>query len=447
MRIFIGLTEISGYYSTLWKGFRDLGIECVYVNLSNHPFKYGEGDIPNILVKSVKYVVRRRASTPRSNLLLRAWWKGLQLVLKIALFPWAVIKYDVFIFGFNSSFLSFYDLPILRMLKKRIIYVFHGSDARPSYIDGSDMATVRGLTIDDCIKLTQKKKTIIERIERYADVIISHPPYSHLFTKPFVLFLQVGIPCNTTNNSYRFKSAPSDRHMVRILHSPSLPEAKGTAMIREAVRRLQDKGYHIELVEITGKPNSVVLDELARCDFVIDQLYSDTPMAGFAAEAAFFGKPAVVGGYARDEIWRVLPADKTPPVHYCHPDKIEEAIEKLIVDENYRAELGKRAKEFVETNWTPRKIAERYLQLIAGRIPEEWLYDPKDIRYLHGSGLPEERVKELIRAVIEVGGKEALQLSDKPDLERMFVEFAYSETRHCQHSPVVEARTKDTSKL
>jgi len=56
------------------------------------------------------------------------------------------------------------------------------------------------------------------------------------------------------------------------------------------------------------------------------------------------------------------------------------------------------------------------------------LYDPKDIRYLHGWGLSEERAKYLVRAVIETGGKEALLLSDKPELEQLFLEFAYPRT-------------------
>ena len=87
-------------------------------------------------------------------------------------------------------------------------------------------------------------------------------------------------------------------------------------------------------------------------------------------------------------------------------------------------ELRRKVKEFVEINYTPKKVAKRYLQLIKGNIPEDWLYDPKRIHYLHGCGLSEYRSKELIRSVIEKGGKKALQLSDKPDLERMFVEFA-----------------------
>lgn len=242
-----------------------------------------------------------------------------------------------------------------------------------------------------------------------------------------MLSLLVGLPYSFSKSGASTPK-PTEAHKVRILHSPSHPEAKGTFKIREAIERLKLKGYPLEYVEIIGKLNIEVLNELVRCDFIVDQLYSDTPMAGFATETAFLGKPAIVGGYAQEEIRRFFSPDKIPPTHYCHPDEIEAAIEKLTMDEEYRMKLGKQAKQFVETNWTPKKVSEHYLQLIEGNNRQDWLYEPKNIRYLHGWGLPEYRAKQVIRTVIEKGGKEALQLSDKPELERMFVEFAYSET-------------------
>ncbi|MFQ5964406.1 MAG: glycosyltransferase [Candidatus Scalinduaceae bacterium] len=423
MKIFIGLTDVAGYYTNLKKGFDELGVKSVFVNLGGHPFEYGGDDTQNILIKLRKSVTAKLASTHRSSIFLKVLWRALRQILWTVLFAWAILRYDVFIFGYKSSFLSFYDLPILKFFKKKVIYIFHGSDSRPPYIDGSIMSMNGGLTVEDCINLTRKQKNTLKRIERYADIIIGNPLSSHLHEKPVIVVQIIGIPfkCDKDN---RINAEFRHNHGIRILHSPSNPEGKGTSRIRKAIKSLQAKGHPLEFVEITGKSNTIVLNELANCDFVIDQLYSDTPMAGLATEAAFFGNPTIVGGYGQAEIRRIFPADKMPLVFFCHPDEIEKAIEKLIMDEKYRMELGRKVKQFVETNWAPKKVARRYLQLIKGNIPEDWLYDPKDISYLNGCGLPEYRSKELIKSVIERGGKEALQLSDKPDLERMFVEFA-----------------------
>jgi hypothetical protein len=434
MKIFIGLHEVAGYYNNLKKGFDKLGVQCTFINIEDHPYKYDEGDKTNLFVALLKFVAKRIASTPRPNLMLWVWGEVLRHMLLVFLFAWASVKHDVFIFGYQSSFMGFYDLPILKLLNKKIIYMFHGSDSRPPYINGAVMAHNGGLTVKRCIERAREWKKRLKRIERYADVIISYPLHSHFHERRFVFSTLIGIPCVTSiecGETICLCSEASNKRTIRIVHSPSRPEAKGTARIRQAIRSLQARGYPIDFIEIIGKPNTLVLNELGRCDFIVDQLYSETPMAGFAAEAAVFGNPAIVGGYAQEEILRIFPTDKIPPVHYCHPDKIEEAIEKLIVEEDYRLELGRRAKELMENNWTPEKVARRYLRLIEADEAdglEDWLWDPNDIHYLHGAGLPEHRVKQLVRAVIERGGKEALQLSDKPELEHMFVEFAYSGT-------------------
>lgn len=429
MKIFIGLTEIAGYYTNLKKGFDELGMESVLVHLSNHPFQYG-GNKPNILTKLVMSIATKRESVLGSNLVFRICragfkicWTALLQIVKVLLFSWAILKYDVFIFGFQSTFLFFYDLAVLRLLGKRIIYVFHGSDSRPPYIDG---AVNRNLDVEDIIELTRKRKRQIKRIEQYADAVISSPFSSQLHERPIICFQIIGIPfhCDMADCS---NTKPLHKTGIRILHAPSDPEGKGTYKIREVIKNVQARGYQIEFKEIIGKPNAMVQSELADCDFVIDSLYCDTPMAGFATEAAFFGKPAIVCGYAQEEIYKSFPSDKIPPVYYCHPDKIEEAVQRLVVDKECVNELGRMAKHFVESNWTPKKVAERFLQIIEGSIPKDWLYDPKDISYLHGYGLHEMRVKELVREVIEKGGKEALQLSDKPELESRFVRFAHFE--------------------
>lgn len=425
-KIFIGLTEIAGCYNNLRKGFEELSVECDFITLNEHRFKYGQQQKSNFLIKLAKYAAKKQSATPKSNLLLKVWWKSLHHLLRMILFIWALLKYDVFIFGYQSSFLFFYDLPILKLLQKKIIYRFNGSDSRPPYIDGF-IGRNADLTIENLIKRTWKQKNVLKKIEHYADVIISYPLYSHLHERPFVSSAFIGIPYEL-NNKFPLNEKVSNKNNIRILHSPSYPEAKGTPRIRQAIKSLQARGYPIAFIEITGKPNVTVLNELAHCDFIIDQLYSDTPMAAFATEAAFLGKPAIVGGYCQEEIRGIYPADNIPPVHFCHPDEIEEAIEKLILDEEYRMKLGRMAKQFVEIHRSPKTVAKRFLQLIEGDIPKDWLFNPKDIRYLYGGGLSESRVKKLIGEVIEAGGKDALQLSDKRELERMFVEFAYSGT-------------------
>jgi len=418
-KILIGLHEVAGYNGNLKKGFDELEIRSIFMELSDHPFKYGGSETNNVLIKLIRYFANKM-STQKEKALNKFFWLYCQQAAKFFLFLCVLFKYDVFIFGYKTSFLHFYDLPILKFFKKKIVYIFYGSDSRPPYINGYYL----DLPIQEAIKAAYVQKKQIKRIERYADFIISHPASSHFHERKFIPCMRMGIPFLLDWHK-NVASMLSD-HKLRILHAPSDPKRKGTEIIRKIIKKMQLKGHSIELIEIIRKTNAEVLDELSRCDFIIDELYSDAAMAGFATEAAFFGKPAIVGGYANIYDWGELTDEMIPPVHHCHPDEIEEAVEKLIVDEAYRKELGEKAKQFVQKYWSAKYVAERYLRLIKGEIPEDWFYDPPNISYLHGWGLSEQDAKTFLRQVIKNGGLKALQLSDKPELEQKFVEFANS---------------------
>lgn len=418
-RVFLGLTEVCGYYSNLRHGFTELGVRSEFVALEEHPFQYGDQPSNRIIQWAQRSTRRRLIARTRPA---RLWWGAVDLAARVLLFTWATASFDVFIFGFGTTFFRNLELPLLKLMGKRIVYVFHGSDERPPYLSGYVMGGTARPSTDAGIAMTGAMKDRIRRIERYADVVVSHPLSAHLHERPIVPFLSVGI-------GYRMASIPrgelhASNGTVRILHAPSRPEAKGTPRVRAAVASLLAKGHHIELVEIVNRPNADVLQELARCDLVVDEVWSDTPMAGFAAEAACYGKPAVVGGYGWDLLREMVPAERFPPSHICHPDALEAAIERLVVDAEYRRELGEQARLFVESRWTCRKVAEAYLELIEGDSLKRWLCDPKGRLYLQGCGMDEQGVRQSVRAFIERGGRTALQIGDRPDWEDAFVRFA-----------------------
>ncbi|GAG40645.1 unnamed protein product, partial [marine sediment metagenome] len=123
-----------------------------------------------------------------------------------------------------------------------------------------------------------------------------------------------------------------------------------------------------------------------------------------------------------------LSPELRPPIEHCHPDALELAVEKLVADKAYREDLGRRAYEFVRANYSPPIVAERYLRLIRGDIPAEWIVDPGRLRYFMGFGLTEDRCRQFLSDTLRIGGTGSLQLADKPELERLIVEFADGQT-------------------
>jgi hypothetical protein len=418
-RIFIGLTEIAGFYGNLAAGFRANGAQSTFVDLATHPYQYALGD-QRWIVRLVRWTWRR-LDTRRGLVGRLVPWKLAHRLALVALFIWALPRHDAFIFGFRTSFFRLRSLPVLRFMGKKVIFVFNGSDARPPFIDGADMDPVRQLSIDGCIKLAHKKKRQIAQIERWATVVVSHALYLHFFERPAAGFQVLGLAQQLLADYPTVMPEPPEPP-IRILHSPSNPAVKGSVLIRAAVDRLIADGLPLQLVEIRGMPNRVVQEQLQTCHFVIDQLYSDGPMLGFAAEAALYGKPAVVGSYGWDEIRRLMPDGHRAPVEECHPDDIESAIRRLATDGAHRRSLGLAARRFVE-DWAGDAVARRYLRLLRGERPPEWMCDPADVRYVRGVGLSEHRTREIVAAVIRSGGIGALQISDKPKLEAAFLEF------------------------
>ena len=435
-KVFIGPVEIAGYYANLTRGFREIGVLCDFITFSPHPFGYeGESSTPKLLL--LARVLNTFRGKPGSPLVLKILAALLDQILRYVWSTYAIFKYDIFIFGFGCSLLPRnLDLIILRFLGKKVISnLSHGSDARPPYIDGGYQSKNGSLQlpIDQLIALSKYKYTSTAFIQRFSAVVLGSPfSTSHFSGRKLINSFAIGLPMVALKARPSEPICPSSiTHSsllscsrVRILHSPSHPAAKGSPLIVQAISNLIQKGYEIDLVLLQNKPHSEIIRQIQNCDFVVDQLYSDTPMAGFAAEAASFGKPAVVGGYGFEYLKQFVPDNMWPPTKTCHPDDIEQAIEDLITNREERLRLGTDAYNFVCEKWSAAEVARRYLRLIDHDIPQELWFDPSTVMYLEGWGQPADCSKANIRHMVSNIGVESLQLDHRPDLARAFLDFA-----------------------
>jgi hypothetical protein len=413
--ILVGLGETGGYCGQLVAGFREIGLRADHLDLGPDRHAYATAPRP-LRARLARWLEGRRRDGPGP----RVAWTLLHRLTMVGLLLHAIVRYDAFVLRAGDSFLGLRDLPLLRRLGKHVVVVFFGSDSRPSYLNGVEVES--GRTGRAAAAETGAKRRVVERIERHASTIVCHVMSAQLHRRPAVAFLELGIPRATAPEP--LPSAPDARGPMRVLHAPSAPHGKGTGVVREAVAAARGNGADVELVVVTGRPNREVLEAIAACDFVVDQVYSDTPMGGFAAEAAARGRPAVVGGYGWEELRRVTSASALPPSHLCHPDELAEGIARLATDHGYRQDLGDRARRFVETRWSPAAVARRFVALMTGEAPEEWTFDPASIDHVHGVGMSEPAVIDSIRAVLEAEGTPGLHVEDKPDLERRLAGLA-----------------------
>ncbi len=419
-RILIGLTEIAGYSGNLCAGFRAIGVDAETLNLQPNHFDFEHDRPSTLLQRALQRASRARLGSPPGTARRR-----LHAVAQAALQPLVLVeglwRYDVFVFLYDTSFLRQHELPLLKALGKKVIYIMCGSDDRPPYLDGGQMARLDG--VEACVERVRSQKRMLRRVERWADVVITNPSHGLLHERPFVSFPIVGIP-------RLIEDAPPDAEPggrdgpLRVLHAPTNPVAKGTDSIASTFEALREEGHPVELEIVRGVTNREFRERLAHCDLVVDQVWADTQMDGVTADAALAGKPTVLGGYGWDELDPLLPPSLLPPSIRCRPEELGEVVARLAGDSGELRSLGASARAFVQSRWNAQAVARRLLDLLAAPPPAEWVVDPAELRYVLGWGQPADRSAELVREVVRSGGVAALGLRDKPLVERAVLALA-----------------------
>lgn len=424
MRILIGPVEVAGVAKGLSKGLTELGVATQVVLSIKHPFAYG-GEKKGLLLAIWQFLGQWRAA--QQPFLSKALAVVLHRAWGFLVLCWALFAFDAFIFLYGQTLTDTkLELVILRRLGKKMVFINVGSDFRPPYMDGSVSPPDAVPNVSHIVQLTRRAKRKILLHEKFADFIVSSPSSAHFHERPFINWFSMGVPA-----SFDFQPLPEteERGGLRVVHSPSNPVAKGSQIICEVIQQLIDEGVPLELVRLQGVSNDEVLRQLQRCDFVVDQLYSDIPMAVLGSEAARFAKPCIVAGYLAGEVGAYIPQQDVPPSLYVRPEQLREAIEKLVEDAEFRRDLGMRAREFVSQRWACKAVAERYLMLLNGQARSEWWFDPATIAYVGGCGMPLAHVASLLALLIETSGTQSLQVSDKPRLEQALIELAQQAER------------------
>ncbi len=417
LRVLLTPNNIAGYYSQLLIGLRELGVKCDLATRKPHPFGYWEPPVTGLL-RLTRFFGQATLSTGKFRL-IRAFLNLLFKISWLAFSVSAIFRYDTFVFSYGLSLWpKNRDLPLLKLLRKTVISnIGHGSEARPAFMNGAlrDRATGAHLDLPSLASRCAEQATMVRRHEKSAVLLVCSAMTSHFLTRPFINAFALGVPIGPVENGLKSEtSGNQDARVsgsVTILHAPSHRFAKGSAIIESAISNLVAKGHRIKLVSLTNASNETVVDQIGKCDFVVDQLYSDTPLAGLATEAAWWGKPSVVAGYGLEMKKKFVPADMWPPSSVCKPEQIEETIERLVVDVDFRRNLGRDAQRFVHERWNRLEVAKKYVRIAQGDFPKNWLIDPNVVSYLHGAGQDEQTTARQIRALVRWGGVDALAVS------------------------------------
>lgn len=408
-RIFLGFEDTCGYLGKLAKGLRELGVTAdvwLYQEDVFMPDQEPKSPKARLFQHICKFRLRQTGMARHLGLVTEA-------ASRFILLCYSLLAYDCFLFTCNTSFFRMREFPLLRLLGKKVFVVCQGTDTRPPYINGIWIAGDDRLDTESLVVSTSLMKANVKYMERYANEIICQAATSQLFSRPVVRYLAVGIPTLSPDLE---NSNPGERSEVVVIHAPSRPLQKGSHIFDTIIERLRDEGLKIRYVKLTNTPNSKVMEHLANCDLVLDQAYCDTPFATLACEAASFGKPAVVGGHYAQFIGSEYEGKAIPLDHFCDPSELYGLVKSLVIDSELRERLGKQAYSFISTEWTYRRVAERYLAIFQDQIPDSWRFNPAESDYLFGWGASKEDITNTISSIVRTHDEAALKLDGKVTL-------------------------------
>jgi len=332
-KIFLGLDDTAGIFTSLKKGFNELGIEADFYSYSRHAFGYKTDKI-------IKY---------STNSLVRKFQKVF-LITKL------IFKYKYFIFNSSGTLLpNCKDIKLFKMFGKKTMIIFTGCDIRlPEKVAGFKWNSCAVCT-DEYKKFVgcvlSEKPGKIDKLENSFDIRVSPEEASGSLNKKFYSTL---FPSNINKFSTNY-SNPNKK--LKIVHSPSNSTYKGTKYIDKAINKLKNE-FDFEYRVISNVTIEELYKEIESCDLVIDQM-----LVGFyglvSIESMAMGKPVVC--YIRGDLWEKIKDDC--PIYNANPDNLYEVLKSILQNPWQLFETQKRSRAYAEKYHDARKIAQEYYEI------------------------------------------------------------------------------------
>lgn len=427
-KVFLGTVEIAGLMLKLHKALDALNVENTYLCFWEYKFASDESEYYNHELDEYFRIVKMfRKYNARNKTFIVRVVQFIEMFVVLKIFIKALIKYDsfIYIYGHGIFQLTRYLRPfeelefwLYRLLGKRVVVIFCGSDSRPLYC---------GIFEGDVHKMYTETKKIAKRvnmIEKYATVIDT-PASSQFHNKPYIKYNSI-LPLIDYDEIIPHKKENNER--IRILHAPSVKRWKGTEEIHNLMQRLERAGFPIEYIEVSGKAHSEVLAEICKADIIIDQLFSDVPMATFASEGMANGVPVVVCGFYAD----YLPAGTYTPTCYWSLDDLEKNLIELIQNKEEQKKLGREGAAYIKKHYMTEDVAKRFLMLLNGDYPQDWIFNPMDGQYPYGFGNTKQELAEKVAALVDCYSFDALCINKKKPI---FAEYEKIYKSYCEKHP------------
>lgn len=352
----MGPKNHSGQPMELARELKRQGINVTFIQYLEHPFGY-EAD------REILYTRQTRAEVMMDTLkqlieedydIYHLWWRPL-------LFTGPYTDYQGL------------DIPLIKCRGKRIVYRFTGNDLRyqsvHKKVDPYSFFKY-GYTVPWEESVQRKHNDFLTE---YVDEFIVQDPEMHgYFPRAKV------IPRGIDLSKYEHVGIDKNKAKPLVVHIPSIPEIKGTAIIKKAVDELKREGLNFEFYTSSRISHKQTMEWFKKADIMVDELHKG--WYGIAAlECMAMGKPVLT--YIRHDLTNSL--GEEIPVLNVNPDNIKEQLRKIIRDKELRWELSRKGRPFVKKHHCIKKVAADLAALYKEvyKRPSKMPTGTKDIEY------------------------------------------------------------------
>jgi hypothetical protein len=175
---------------------------------------------------------------------------------------------------------------------------------------------------------------------------------SDFFPKSYLLFQRIDL------SQFEYQPFKNENEII-IVHSPTKEITKGSKYVEHAINILKNEFSNLKFIKVINKTREENIEIVKHCDIFLDQFV----VGGYgmaSTEAMALGKPVMC--FLLDELFSYgLP--KECPIINTNPDQIYNNLKKLVMDQNYRKEMGERSRAYVEKYHDADKVCDQLIEI------------------------------------------------------------------------------------
>ena len=277
----------------------------------------------------------------------------LSLMKRFYYFIYFLFNFEIFHFFFGETLLpNNWDLPILKLLKKKLLMNYWGSDIRlPPVIKKKSKYYVNSYK-----ESARKNIAKMKRVSKYIQNVAVQDYELYEYVLPY--FKNIYILRSTVEESEINFDIFNNMHKIIITHIPSQKEFKGSEIIEDVMIQLKKKYENLIYNTIVDIPINEVKPRIIGSHLIIDQIRVGAHGI-ISVEAFSLGRPVIC--YIRDDLLKYYP--KELPIINANPENLNKIIEKILKKPEILKEYAKKSYNYYKKYHSPEVIGKQLMNI------------------------------------------------------------------------------------